>query len=774
MTFAELQSPNQSDRIDFDRSRAIQTIRDGLRPGQREMANWQGGLLAVSAVPGSGKSKGMAAGVAIAIARHGLNARHQIAVVTFTRSAAANIKIKIRKDLETLRLPPWGFFVSTLHGLALRIATHHRELSGLDFEGFSIAQVNQSHRLLRQCVEQWIASSPSRYRRLLEGCNFDGEEAERLRRQSILRTDVLPSLANTVIHEAKSSGLTPDELLELSRSVADEYGILDIAAYLYREYDRQLRAKKTIDYDDTILAALRVLENESARKLWQERIFGVFEDEAQDSSPLQTQLLEILASNAEGNAPPNLVRVGDPNQAINSTFTPADPVYFRRFCHRCDDMGRLATIDRAGRSSQIIMDAANFALDWVNDRWLAGKWGESSNDADDRPFKPQHVRSVAADDPQLNANPEPVDGGLELDRPSNVEDTVDRIGQRVLQLFEDSDLSAAVLVRTNHQGRFVSETLRRIYGERIPIYDVGERERLSAVPAELLTLLKFLDRPHSPDYLKAVLRVFVERKLIPPQDLDALAILPEQFLYPTPLEPLQTPEVQQAQKFCCNLLQARLALPQTHLIPFLTMTLQYGGTELATADKIAERVLRDTVDRMSLPAYIEVLSEIANAERFEPVEAEPSDKAESKYTKAGQLTVMTMHKAKGLDWDVVFVPFLHADLIPGNLRVRPQTQFLGEFALDEVARAQIRQYLWHRGEDTASFEPFDSPLQYWKMAKRLKIAEEFRLLYVAMTRAKRLLWMSAAQEAPFTWSKIGNFQKKEACPVFAALEERFF
>jgi len=59
---------------------------------------------------------------------------------------------------------------------------------------------------------------------------------------------------------------------------------------------------------------------------------------------------------------PHLIRVGDPNQAINSTFTPADPIYFRRFCEDCNTQSRLATMDQAGRSTRIIIEAANFAL----------------------------------------------------------------------------------------------------------------------------------------------------------------------------------------------------------------------------------------------------------------------------------------------------------------------------------------------------------------------------------------------------------------------------
>ncbi|NET36356.1 MAG: ATP-dependent helicase, partial [Cyanothece sp. SIO1E1] len=141
------------------REAALQQIRDRLRPGQQTMADWQMGPLAVAAVPGSGKSTGMAAAAAIAIARHQLHAQHQLIVVTFTRSAAANLKVKIRQHLKALSLPPHGFMVQTLHGLALNIATRNPELSGLNLEAMTLIAPNQSHRLVRTCVEQWVAAN---------------------------------------------------------------------------------------------------------------------------------------------------------------------------------------------------------------------------------------------------------------------------------------------------------------------------------------------------------------------------------------------------------------------------------------------------------------------------------------------------------------------------------------------------------------------------------------------------------------------------------------
>ncbi|AFZ16573.1 ATP-dependent helicase [Allocoleopsis franciscana] len=743
------------------REQTLQRLRNSLRLGQQSMADWQGGQLAVSAVPGAGKSTGMAVAAALAIARFQLHGKRQLVVVTFTRSAAASIKGKIRENLKDLRLPQNSFVVYTLHGLALNIATRHPDLSGLNLESATLVTPNQSHRLIRACVEQWIANNSRRYSMLLEGRQFDGEETERLRRQSVLKTEVLPSIAQIVIHEAKSSGLLPEDLWRLSQQTPDEYEILAIAAGLYEQYQNVSRSRNFIDYDDMILAALRVLENDAIRKLWQNQFFAVFEDEAQDSTPLQFKLLETLAANPNSpNLPLNLIRVGDPNQAINSTFTPADPVYFNQFCEACQITDRLATMDQAGRSTRIIIDAANYVLNWVNRSQLTGA---------EQAFRPQMIRPVNAGDPQKDANPNPVGRGLEIYTPRDIYHTVELIGERVVELLTQNPThSAAVLVRENRQGTFVAqklEYLKRNHG--IEVYDVAGSDRHSHVPSEILAILQFLDRPHSPDYLKSALEVLVKRQLIPTQDLNALATFPEQFLYPGPLDPQQTTSVKQARKYCANLLRARLELPHHQLISFLALTLNYDQSDLATADKLTERIAKQTHGNSSMNSTLEALSEIVSSERFEPVETEDAD---SRYLRAGQLTVITMHKAKGLDWDYVFLPFLHEDTLPGSPWVPTAAQFLGDFTLAEVARAQIRASLHHK--------PLPMAMEAWDQAGHLKTAEEYRLLYVAMTRAKRLLWMSAADKGPFRWNTFSghasdNLQAKKPCPVLPALKSQF-
>jgi DNA helicase-2/ATP-dependent DNA helicase PcrA len=778
----------------------LQALRQTLRPGQRDLADWRGGQMAVSAVPGAGKSYSLSVAAAIAVARYQLHPKKQLAIVTYTRSAAASIKAKIKDRLRELKLPPTGFAVHTLHGLALNIATRHPELSRLNLDRATLIIPNPNHRLIRTCVEQWIAATPDRYQALLEGLQFDGEETERLRRQSVLRTEVLPNLAHIVIREAKSSGLLPDQVWQLSQQSSDAYQILAIAAGLYEQYERLMRSQDAIDYDDMILAALRVLDGENVRQLWQNQIFAVFEDEAQDSSPLQEKLISLLAADPnDPDAPPNLIRVGDPNQAINSTFTPADPVYFNWFCETCNLQGKLATMDRAGRSSPVIIEAANFVLRWVNQLWQGGHRGAGmgrGGDAEmrrrgdeetgksrgnlaaklDTPFRLQAIQPVDRSDPKPEANPQPVGGGLEIYRPEDIYHSVELIQRRVMDLLtEHPERNAAILVRENRQGRFLAGQLESLQREHnIRVYEVGEVERYSQIPEEMLKLLQFIDRPHSPDYLKAALEVLEKRGLIATQDLNALATYPEQFLYPGPLDPSQKPQVELARHYCCSLLRAKLELPHYQLIAFLGMTLKYAGSELATVQKLAERIERQIAGNSSLKTTLVALEEIVSSERFEGVEEE----CEDQYARPGQVTIITMHKAKGLDWDYVFIPFLHEDILPGKPWVPTAAKFLGDFTLAEVARAQIRAAVHHQYLHPESLPPIPQPVAAWEEAGRLKKAEEFRLLYVAMTRAKRLLWMSAARRGPFRWNTFrGNhldtLQDKVPCPVLPVLMRQF-
>ena len=204
------------------------------------------------------------------------------------------------------------------------------------------------------------------------------------------------------------------------------------------------------------------------------------------------------------------------------------------------------------------------------------------------------------------------------------------------------------------------------------------------------------------------------------------------------------------------------------------MALNYSGSELATVQKLAERLEQQIVGNSSLKTAITALDEIVASERFEAVDED----AEDQYVRPNQLTIITMHKAKGLDWNYVFVPFLHEDVLPGKLWVPAAAKFLGDFTLAEVARAQIRAAVHGQYLQQDRLLTIPQPLEAWQEAAMLKLAEEFRLLYVALTRAKRLLWLSAARNGPFSWSTFGDrpgetLPEKAPCPALTALIARF-
>ena len=769
----------ESAQITSSQAEIIAQWRQGLRPGQRTLADWRGGLLAVSAVPGAGKSHSMAVAAAMTIATQKLHQRHQLVIVTLTRSAAANIKDKIKSCLKELGLPPIGYSVNTIHSLALSIASKHPELSKLDLTDRTLVMPSIGHKLIEDTVQSWLSRYPKSYQNLLAGESFDGEETERLRRQSVLRTEILPSLAFTAVREAKSSGLSPADLWEIAKLYPDRYDILSIGAGLYEAYQELLISKSYSDYDEMIAGALRVMQDPAARSLWQQQVYAVFEDEAQDSSPLQEKLLRQLAGIPNRpELPPNLIRVGDPNQAINSTFTPADPKYFREFCQECseivnlDSSSRLEKMEQAGRSTQIIMDAANFVLNWGNNYLqppakIDEYERETSADLhSESVFWLQTIRPVSFGDAQ--PNPIAQAGGVELHTPSDVYESVRAIEQQLTTLFAaNPTANAAILVRENRQAKFIFDRLadwKRSHPE-IKLFEAGEGDRTSKIPGEILTLFQFMTRPHSPEYLKAVLKVLLNRKLIDAQDIDALAIFPERFLYPNILETPQTATVERAREICCELLRSRLTLPHYQLISYLGDRLNYQSSELATADKLADRISLQTYGRSSIYTTIEVLQEIITTEGFENID----DGSESRYTASGQVTIITMHKAKGLDWDYVFIPFL-SDRIPGQLWTPQGAKFLGDFTLAEVARAKIRAHLHQQSLPT--------PRDAWELANYLKQGEDLRLLYVAITRAKKLLWLAAEREAPFLWNRFNwqqgdRLQESKPSPLFTALCKQF-
>ena len=762
----------------------LDVLLTNLRYEQKQLACWKSGKMAVAAVPGAGKTYSLAVTAAILIARNNLNVNKQLVIVTYTRSAATAIETKIKQHLVNLDISQDGFVVNTLHGLALQIINHHPNLSKLNLANSTLINLTSNHKVIENSVDKWIDNNPLHYESLLKGTKVNKVKTEQLRRKSILRNEILPKFAYTIIREIKSSGLTLKELKKFNERKHNDYKTLLLAFSLYKEYQTIMKSFNFIDYDDMIHESINILEELDIRKIWQQKVFAVFEDEAQDSSPLQEKLISILASDDNNpNFEANLIKVGDSNQAINSTFTAADPIYFNLFCETCKNNKTLVQMNQAGRSNIDIINAANFTLKWMRDEWIKKQKNIKNNFLDllqtqilerNIPFHIQEIKLVDRNDPQVNANPQSSNPGLEIHIPQDIYHSIKLIRQKIITLLEQNcNQSIAILVRENRQGHFLAQHLKDFPEKyKITVYEAGTQNQFSQIPKDILTLLKFMDRPHSSNYLKNSLEILERHNLIAKQDWNKIVTNPENFLYSTPLVSEPEESALQARNYCRSLLKAKLELPSYYLIAFLGAILKYESTELASVQKLSDKVYDELNEAITLTNIISVLRKIIDLEQFEEI----TEDNEQLYVRPNQVTIMTMHKSKGLDWNYVFLPFLYDDTLSGEVKISPTSNFLGNFSLAEIARIQIRtlshkKYLSYENNiDITEIE------QVWEQAKLFKKIEEYRLIYVAITRAKNTLWISAAKKGPSYWRNIKEnvfLKPKTPCLIFLALMNKF-
>ncbi len=331
------------------------------RPKQAEVLAYTGGKMGVSAVPGSGKTQTLSALAAKLVAEGDLAADQEVLIVTLVNSAVDNFARRVDGFVqERGLLPHVGYRVRTLHGLAHDIVRERPGLVGLAND-FSIVDERDANRILQEAAESWIAAHPDATDAWLD------PELDERKRQWVCREQwprLVTGLGTNFIRMAKDLELTPallrEQVAALGRGEVTS-PLLDMGLAIYADYQHALAYRGAVDYDDLIRLALEALQldGEYLKRL-QDRWPYILEDEAQDSSRLQEKILRLLTGNGGG-----WVRVGDPNQAIFETFTTASPKYLRDFLHEKGVLAR--DLPDSGRSTQSIMDLANYLVDMESD-----------------------------------------------------------------------------------------------------------------------------------------------------------------------------------------------------------------------------------------------------------------------------------------------------------------------------------------------------------------------------------------------------------------------
>ncbi len=738
-----------------------------LRPEQQAIIHgYAGGKLGVAAVPGSGKTFTLAHLAARLISKAHLAADQEVLVVTFTNSAVNSFRARIAEILtqDYGLIGHIGYRVRTLHGLARDVVHERPALVGLA-DDFIILDEKESQEIQRGIVAQRLVEWRDPLSQYLD-TEVDSRWAWRQ------FEDILPQLVGNFIKQAKDLRRTPDGLQALLPSEPAGLDLARFAVSVYADYQRGLAYRGAVDFDDLVRLALDALEREPEylerlRYRWP----YILEDEAQDSSRLQEEMLRLLSGER------NWVRVGDPNQAIYTTFTTANPDFLRRFLDRDDVEEKPLSV--SGRSALPIVDLANELVRWTTENHPDSTLKTTFE------FQPRQergpVRGMIYPTADGDPDPNPPDDDCHIELRYRPDDKIAPLAELdfaisgadhpLLDYGEDGAPGAAsdtvaVLVPDNNRGFVLAEKLRREHKD-IPFEELlrsSTRTRQSV--GRLLAVLDYLCDPDDTKKLKGAFwaQVSDERRELVTADVDVAAALTRHFASARAVEEFLWPRDPGAEAPAPELgpdyawLGEALALFRTNVRRWLRLTdlpidqvilviaqdLFDAPQDLALGHKVATtlRALANSHPDWRLPQFAEELRGISkNERRFLGFDDEEVGYA----PRPGVVTIATMHSAKGLEWDRVYLLAVSNYDFPSLM---PYDRYIGEraftrFSADgSMARLNLEAELLAQLDHLVGALPTYEEGLATAEARVQRARERLRLLYVGITRARRALIIS--------------------------------
>ncbi len=713
--------------------------------------------MGISAVPGAGKTFTLSALAADIIRSGRITGEQEVLIVTLVNSAVDNFSNRIKEFLETPM--PFGYRVRTLHGLAHDIVREKPSSVGLE-ERFAILDEREAELIRKEASHAWLHANPHHLDEYLLQ-EMDQSKRDWVSRQQL--PDLVAGIALAFIRSAKDNRLMPGKLRQLLDQAPAPLPLAEMGLAIYSDYQRGLAYRGAVDFDDLIRLAIDLLENENEflerlRYRWP----YILEDEAQDSSQLQEHILRLLAGK-DG----NWVRVGDPNQAIFETFTTASPRHLLEFIHAEADQYK--ELPDSGRCQPGIIDLANHLIRWVNNQHP----DEAAREALTIPY----IKPAPVDDPQPNPKADP--RGIKLiGRKYSPDEEVDAVVLSIGKwIAGHPDATVAALVSDNTRGEKLVAALKR---SNIDLVE-NLRSTLStrAAVGRLADLASALADPQSPGRLAGAYLAWrgtgeeVSRNGLQDQvaELIRKCSQVETFISPQPgqdwlsdlgSEGTAIEVMEELEDFQHHVRRwhGAVLLPIDQMILTLSQDLFTSANDLALAHKLAlvlHQVSEDHRD-WRLPELTGELHLIArNERRFLGFSEDDSGFDPSHHP--GKVVVTTMHKAKGLEWDRVYLMSVNNYDFPSG---QPNDRYIAEkwfidsgLNLEAEALAQLEAAL-----STSEFEFYSSGAAT-RRARIEYIRERLRLLYVGITRAKKELLL--------TWNTGRKGDQTQALP-FVALQ----
>lgn len=706
-----------------------------LRPAQQQILEYSGGRMGVSAVPGSGKTFTLSALAARLIADGRIAEDQEILIVTLVNSAVDNFTSRIASFLEKdSLLPNLGYRVRTLHGLAHDIVNQRPALVGLAND-YQIVDERAAEEIRENAVRAWLRTHWEDVESYLES-SLEGSKLERIKRDDFPR--LASEIALAFIRSAKDRRLKPEEIAAHLQDLPSPLPLAAMGNEIYRDYQQALTYRGAVDFDDLISLALSALEMDQELLLRLRRKWPIIlEDEAQDSSRLQQDILSLLAGPAG-----NWVRVGDPNQAIYETFTTASPEFLKSFIR--DPNVRAVELPNSGRSGQVIIDLANELVRWTMEEYPEAEIRKALS-------APPFIQPAPPGDPQPNPAPEACRvyiADQELSPEAEIKFVADSLSHWVPNHPEET---VAVLVPQNKRGVDVVAALKQ---RKLPVVEIlNSTDSTRETARALHHVLAHLANPADPSRLVELYQVW-SRSSNPEEGGSGLlrkCTRVEDFIWPQTrdwLEDLNLPEEKSG--LYLNLKQFRsqiqrwqrmIELPIDQLLLSVSQDLFTEPVDQAVAQKLAI-LLKRAADLHPAWRVADLAEELrvisANQRKFMGLSGE--DTGFNPDLHKGKVVVSTIHKAKGLEWDRVYLMSLSNYDFPSGTEF---DNFISE-------KWFIRDKLNLPAEALAQMDAIlgDDPYAWYEegrasaASRREYVAERLRLLYVGITRARKELMLS--------------------------------
>ena len=604
----------------------------GLNPQQRAAVEHVEGPLLILAGAGSGKTRVITHRIAHLISHHGVYGPSVLAV-TFTNKAAGEMRERVQRLLD-LASPVGGPNVSTFHSFCVRM---------LRRDGAPLADLRRGFTTNFHIYDDddQVALLKQIYKKL-------GLDDQFMKHRAALSR----------ISQAKSQRQSPQDLLKVSADPKTSR-----LAVVYEQYQQGLESANALDFDDLLLEAVRLLRYDAdTRQVWNRRLGYLMIDEYQDTNRSQYELMRLLS---ESHA--NVAVVGDEDQSIYG-WRGAD---IRNILDFEKDYPNAAVIrlEQNYRSTRTILEAASRVVERNKARkgktlWTDGEQG----------------------DPVCYY--EAADGEQEA---LFIADTIEKL------LAKKKDTRIAILYRTNFQSRQIEEALRRYVRKYIVVGGFSFYQRAEVKDA--ISYLKLLMNPRDNVALMRVLNV------------------PARGIGKTTSDQL---EKIAAGKNSSMWESIGIACEQ-HLL----------GARAETALGVFHRLIEELRDQLTQSTPDVILQQILDRTGYRKMlETDPSPEAESKLgnldelvsaaadagergdtvhdfldhaalvsdsdniDEEAQVSLLTMHNAKGLEFPVVFIAGMEEGLFPHSRSKDDENQMEEERRLCYVAMTRAMQRLY--------------------------------------------------------------------------------